>query len=73
VVVDGMTGYVVAVDDLDALVERARSLVTDGARRERLGAAARRHCEEQFSLAASIGRWEALLAPLMGERCTSST
>jgi glycosyltransferase involved in cell wall biosynthesis len=73
VVLDGSTGFVVGVDDREALVAQARMLVADEPLRRRFGAAARQHCATRFSLAASIERWDALLAGLLGERCTSST
>jgi glycosyltransferase involved in cell wall biosynthesis len=73
VVDDGVTGTVVAVDDFDALVAATETLVVDPARRRALGAAARRRCEERFSLAASIAGWRDLLAEIAADECTSST
>jgi glycosyltransferase involved in cell wall biosynthesis len=67
------TGFVVPVDDFDALVCATRSLVVDAELRERFGAAARIRCEARFSLEASTRKWRALLAEMTGEACASST
>ena len=64
VVDNGVTGFVVAVDDFDGLVSATRTLIEDAGLRARLGAAARRRCEMEFSLAASMRAWQALLAEL---------
>jgi glycosyltransferase involved in cell wall biosynthesis len=69
----GNTGFVVPVDDFDALVRATRSLVVDSELRERLGAAARARCESRFSLEASARQWRALLAEMTGDACASST
>ena len=61
VVVDGQTGFVVGVHDDDAMEEATARLVGDRALRVTMGAAAREHCVERFSLAASAARWRALL------------
>ena len=61
VVVDGQTGFVVGVDDAGAMEEAAARLVGNPELRAAMGAAAREHCVERFSLAASAARWRALL------------
>jgi glycosyltransferase involved in cell wall biosynthesis len=66
VIDDGATGFVVAVDDFDALVRATGLLVGDPALRARLGAAARLRCQEQFSLEASMRGWRTLLAEIAG-------
>jgi glycosyltransferase involved in cell wall biosynthesis len=73
VVDDGVTGFVVGVDDFDALVHATRTLVDDAGRRRRMGDAARRRCTARFSLDASVRQWRALLDELIAEPCTSST
>jgi glycosyltransferase involved in cell wall biosynthesis len=72
VVEEGVTGFVVPVDDFDALVRGVSVLVDDGELRHRFGAAARARCEQRFSADASIGEWQALLAEVIRNRCTSS-
>ncbi|MFL5819317.1 MAG: glycosyltransferase family 4 protein [Solirubrobacteraceae bacterium] len=61
VVEDGVTGFVVGVDDEDALIDRSGRLAVDAALRERMGSAARDRCVERFSIQASARRWQALL------------
>lgn len=73
VVVDGVTGFVVPVDDLPALVDAVRTVALDRELRTRFGSAARERCEREFSLAASIGKWRDLLSSIDPRLCTSST
>lgn len=49
---------VVVEPDAEALAEAVHSLLEDGARRERLGTAARRAVEERFSISAVVDRLE---------------
>jgi glycosyltransferase involved in cell wall biosynthesis len=65
VVDDGATGFVVPVDDADALLRATRKLGHDAALRRDFGAAARARCETHFSLDASIEEWRALLAGMI--------
>lgn len=60
VVEDGVSGFVVPVDDADALRERVASLLTDRARREAMGAAARARAAA-FTLDATVDRWRSIL------------
>lgn len=73
VVADGETGFVVPVDDFDALVRATSALVDDPARRAQLGAAGRARATERFGLATSVAAWRDLLAAMMAGRCASST
>jgi glycosyltransferase involved in cell wall biosynthesis len=73
IVLDGQTGCVVAIDDVDALVAATGSLVEDGDRRARFGAAARAHGVANFASGASFERWNELLAAVLGRTCASST
>jgi glycosyltransferase involved in cell wall biosynthesis len=73
VVEHGETGFVVGVDDLDGLVDATAALVEDADLRARLGAAARRRCEERYGLEAGVHLWRSLLAELIADPCTSST
>jgi mannosyltransferase len=58
-VVEGVTGHLVAVEDLDAISRASFDLLTDPDKRARLGAAARAHVVERFSLQAEA---DAILA-----------
>ena len=51
VVLDGSTGLLVPANDVEGLAARIVGLLRDDAQRDRLGAAARRLIEEQFSAA----------------------
>lgn len=57
IVVDGVTGLIVPVDDAGAMVAAVERLVSDRRLRDQMGAAARTHCVEQFSIAAISRRW----------------
>jgi glycosyltransferase involved in cell wall biosynthesis len=65
IVVDGDTGVVVGVEDFDALVDATAALVEDPQRRRTMGAAARAHCAEHFSLAAVAATWQGILGPFV--------
>ena len=64
IVLDGDTGFVVKVDDFDALVDATAVLVKDADRRRAMGAAAREHCVEHFSLSVVAATWRGILDPL---------
>jgi glycosyltransferase involved in cell wall biosynthesis len=66
VVEDGVTGFVVAIEDLEALVDRVSRLVADARLRAEMSAAAIRRCRAQFTLDASAARWDELLQSLIG-------
>jgi glycosyltransferase involved in cell wall biosynthesis len=68
IVADGETGMVVAVDDLDAMVEATAGLITDPVRRHAMGQAARRRCVERFSMQTVSDGWRAALLPLLAGR-----
>lgn len=65
VVEDGVTGYIVGIDDTDALVDATQRLVVDAELRTRMGEAALRRCLDQFTMAASAQRWDDLLEGLV--------
>jgi glycosyltransferase involved in cell wall biosynthesis len=73
VVHDGRTGYIVPIDDFDALVASTRTLAIDRELREQIGATARRETTAQFALAVGVARWKALLDNIVTASCTSST
>jgi glycosyltransferase involved in cell wall biosynthesis len=65
-VVDGVTGFLVSPDDVDALADALGQLVGDSELRTRMGAAGRARYEEHFSAARLARTYEALydeLAP----------
>jgi glycosyltransferase involved in cell wall biosynthesis len=68
VVDHGITGFVVPGQDQEALVRAVAELVVDPARRSRMGQAARRHCLERFTLAASAARWTEVLDGVIARR-----
>lgn len=61
VVVDGVTGSIVGVDDEDGLADAVERLLADGALRSKMGEAARERCLSEFSLAASAEEWRTVL------------
>jgi glycosyltransferase involved in cell wall biosynthesis len=63
VVAHGESGFVVAVDDRDGLVDAVASLVVDPDRRRAMGRAARARCQ-RFTIAASADRWRQLIDEL---------
>jgi len=65
IVRDGETGFVVGVDDLDAMVAATDRLLSDSELRSTMGRAAREHCLAHFSLDAVAARWLSLLEPLL--------
>lgn len=52
VVADGETGYLVAVDDDEAMAARLAEMLADPARRDEMGRAAREHVARRFSMEA---------------------
>ena len=73
VVADGVTGFVVPVDDFAALERATRSLVDDEEQRRAFGLSARARCASEFGLESSVRRWHDLLAEMIAQSCTSST
>jgi glycosyltransferase involved in cell wall biosynthesis len=65
IIEDGVTGSVVPIDDLDALVDATAGLLADPARRADMAKATRRRAEERFSMDAVAARWLQVLAPLL--------
>ena len=65
---DGTTGVLVPANDPDKMASAARELLNDPARRNRLGAAARRRIEAEFSLNQMIDGYEAALRQVIGQR-----
>jgi glycosyltransferase involved in cell wall biosynthesis len=65
-VVDGVTGFLVPVDDPAAFVDRVVALARDGRLRREMGAAGRRRVREQFALGDVAQRYLAVYEELLG-------
>jgi glycosyltransferase involved in cell wall biosynthesis len=65
-IVDGESGYLVPPRSSPALAARLLDLVGDSEGRRRMGAAARRRLESEFSLQRSVAETEAALVRLVG-------
>jgi glycosyltransferase involved in cell wall biosynthesis len=55
-VIDGITGYIVARGDVDAMADRVGRLLREPALARRLGNAGRRHVEQHFDARKYVGR-----------------
>ncbi|HMK63930.1 MAG TPA: glycosyltransferase family 4 protein [Acidimicrobiales bacterium] len=65
IVEDGTSGFLVAVDDTEAMVRALQRLLADPALRRRMGDAARSRCLEHFAIEPVVERWRAFLTPLV--------
>jgi glycosyltransferase involved in cell wall biosynthesis len=61
IVVDGVTGHVVPIDDQTAFDTAVQDLISDPTRRHEFGLAARQHCERHFTIASTAPAWRDLL------------
>jgi glycosyltransferase involved in cell wall biosynthesis len=68
VIEEGRTGFVVPVDDFDALLNACEVLVRDPARRQDMGRAARDRCLQRFTLGEVAHRWDELLCDVAAAR-----
>ena len=66
VVVDGVTGLIVAPDDVVAMVDALERLARSAELRARMGAAARTHAVDQFSIDDVIAAWKKALDGVVG-------
>ncbi len=64
---DGVTGFLVPIRDVKAMTERIDQLLADPALIARMGAAARRKIEAEFSPQAINAQWQSLLAEVVTE------
>jgi len=71
IVEDAVTGFVVPVDDVGAMVEATARLVEDAGLRRRMGEAARRRNAERFTIDAVAERWLSFLQPLVARAVSS--
>jgi glycosyltransferase involved in cell wall biosynthesis len=65
VVEEGVTGFLVDIDDQAGLIDSVRRLVTDPELRAGMGRRARERALEMFSLEASVENWHRVLDPLL--------
>ena len=65
VVVQGETGTVVPIDDLNGFASAVRELLADVDRRTKFGAAAAERCMEHFTIEATAPTWAALLTAIV--------
>lgn len=65
VVEDGVTGFLHAVGDVEAMAESARRLLDDDALHARMSAAARERALAHFQITPIVERWEAAYARLL--------
>ena len=62
VVIDHQTGFLSAIEDADKMEAALSRLVQSEALRTEMGACARLHCVQGFTIAASAARWQSLLS-----------
>jgi glycosyltransferase involved in cell wall biosynthesis len=65
VVHDGVTGFVVGTEDVDAMVRSVARLVDDVELRTSMGRAARAHCTAHYSVDVVARAWSDVLQPLV--------
>ena len=65
VVEDGVTGFVVPIDNFTLFVEKAEALARNPRLRSDMGAAARQRCTTHFTLSASVDAWRRELDKLI--------
>jgi glycosyltransferase involved in cell wall biosynthesis len=65
VVDEGVTGFIVDIDDKAGLIDSVRRLVDDPESRAAMGRRARERAVEMFSLQASVDNWHRVLDPLL--------
>ena len=65
VIDEGITGFIVAVDDVEGFINAAERLARDPGLRVAMGSAARTRCLERFTLRSSIDTWQKHLADLL--------
>jgi glycosyltransferase involved in cell wall biosynthesis len=68
VVIEGVTGLVVPVEDRDALAGALARVATDARLRERFGVAAREHAENTFGMERFVAAWADLYESLARSR-----
>jgi L-malate glycosyltransferase len=66
-VVEGITGHLVPIDDLDGLTDRLEAVLTDRSRSQSMGEAGRRRIEAEFTEDARIRKTEAFYLSLTGK------
>ncbi len=61
IIAEGVTGFLVPPEDVNAFAQKTLALIRDPALRTSMGAAARRHVEEKFDFMARVDELEAYL------------
>jgi glycosyltransferase involved in cell wall biosynthesis len=67
VIEEGISGFVVPVNDFEALVEASERLANDPELRKLMGVAARQKCVREFTLDSSVHLWRAHFQALAGD------
>lgn len=73
VVLDGETGFLAPVGDVDAMAKHVRRLLSDGDLHARMSRAARDRTEAQFQLEPAVQRYEATYRRIVGAATASSS
>lgn len=68
VVVDGKTGYKVNINDVEKFSEKMKILLSDDSLRKRMGIAARKHIEKNWTWKNSIDQTEKFMKELVGTK-----
>ena len=68
IIVDGETGLLIPVEDLQALIRALRRMVEDAELRRRTGAAARKHVDERFGMGRYVREWGDLYEELAASK-----
>lgn len=72
-IVDGITGYVVPLDSIEAISDRIVQLITDSAKCEQMGKAGRKHAEETFSIELHVQKIQNIYEKLLESADYSET
>jgi len=73
VVLDGETGFLAPVGDVEAMAKRVRRLLSDGDLHARMSRAARDRAEAQFQLEPAVARYQAAYRRIIGGATASSS
>jgi glycosyltransferase involved in cell wall biosynthesis len=73
VVLDGETGFLAPVGNLDEMAKQVRLLLTDPDLHARMSRAARGRAETHFQLEPAVERYQAVYRRVVGARASSST
>ena len=68
IVIDGVTGHVVPIDDQSAFDAAVEDLTSNPERSRAFGLAARQHCEKHFTITSTAPAWRDLLNEVVSRR-----